>query len=128
MALVIQVGAVCLVGALLAVLLKKEEPEFALLLTVAAAAVVVWWLRGIWEDLTGLLRQLAGEAGLMPELFVPLIKTVGIALVSRICAGICRDASQEALAVLVEATAAFCAIGVSLPLLQAVWQLLQELL
>lgn len=42
MALVVKVGAVCLVGALLAVVLKKDGPEFALLLTLSAAAVVLY--------------------------------------------------------------------------------------
>lgn len=128
MALVVKVGAVCLVGALLAVVLKKDGPEFALLLTLSAAAVVLWWLREIWEQVGAFLRQLASVTGLAPELFAPLLKTVGIALVSRVCTGICRDASQEALAVLVEITAAFCAVAVSLPMLSAVWDMLQELL
>ena len=128
MALVVKVGAMCLVGALLAVVLKRDGPEFALLLTLSAAAVVLWWLREIWEEVGAFLRQLAAVTGLAPELFGPLLKTVGIALVSRVCAGICRDASQEALAVLVEITAAFCAVAVSLPLLAAVWDMLQEFL
>ena len=128
MALVMKVGAVCLVGALLAALLTKDGPEFALLLTLSAAALVLWWLRGVWEEAGEFLRRLAAVTGLAPELFGPLLKTVGIALVSRICAGICRDASQEALAVLVEITAALCAVAVSLPLLAAVWDMLQELL
>ena len=41
MELIVKVTAVCLVGALLAVLLKKSNPELALLLALAACVIVL---------------------------------------------------------------------------------------
>ncbi len=125
---VYKVGAVCLVGALLAVFLKKSSPDMAFLLVLAVAAVVLVWLQDILRDVTDFLRSMAQVSGLAPEVFVPLLKTVGIALISRLGAGLCRDAGETTLATLVEIAAAFGAIWVSLPLLQAVWEMLQTLL
>lgn len=128
MELVCKVAAVCLIGAVLAVLVKKGSPDFALLLVLAAAVVVLWWLREVWLETAEFLHQLLGASNLAPELFQPLLKTVAIALVCRVGSGICRDAGQEALASLVEIAAAFSAIWVTLPLLAAVWEMLQEML
>lgn len=125
---VYKVGAVCLVGAVLAVVLKKSSPDMAFLLVLAVAAVVLVWLQDMLRDVTDFLRQMAEASGLAPEVFIPLLKTVGIALISRLGAGLCRDAGEETLATLLEIAAAFGAIWVSLPLLQAVWEMLQTLL
>ena len=92
---VIRLCALCLTGALLAVLL---------------------------------FTQLLDWGGLPTDLFLPLVKTVGIALVSRTGSDLCRDAGESAMASLVETAGAVTAILVSLPLFQAAWDMLRGLL
>ena len=62
------------------------------------------------------------------ELFTPLIKTVGIALLSRTGSDLCRDAGEGAIASVLETAGAVAAIAVSLPLFRAAWELLRSLL
>lgn len=62
-----------------------------------------------------------------PELLAPLVKTLGIALVSRLGTEICRDAGQGAMAAVLETAGAFGAVLVSLPLVRAAWELLRSL-
>ena len=101
---VLRLAALCLLGALLAVLLRRGGGELALLLVLAVCGVAVallleplGQLRDFWEE--------ASAWGQLPEqLFQPLLKTVCIAL---ICVA---------------------AIVVSLPLFRAVWDLLESLL
>ena len=64
---------------------------------------------------------------LPPELLAPLVKTLGIALVSRLGTEICRDAGQGAMAAVLETAGAFGAVLVSLPLVRAAWELLRSL-
>ena len=125
---VYKIAAVCLTAAVLSAVLKKNSPHMALLLVLAVGVVAFCWLRDILGDVTDFLRQMALYSGLAPEVFVPLLKTAGIALLSRLGASLCRDAEEETLAVMVEIAAAFGAIWVSLPLLEAVWEMLQRLL
>ena len=78
-------------------------------------------LRDFWED--------AAAWGELPaELFTPLIKTVGIALLSRTGSDLCRDAGEGAIASVLETAGAVAAIAVSLPLFRAAWELLRSLL
>lgn len=123
-----RIVAVCLVGALLAVLLKKTSPDMALLLALAVCLGVLAALTKGLEEVVTFLRELLEWGGLSAELFVPLLKTVGIALISRTGGALCRDAGEGAMAGLVEMAGAFAAILVSLPLFRAAWQMLEGLL
>lgn len=125
---VLQAAALCLLGAVLAVLLRGRSPELSLLLALGVCVVVgLLVLRGLSQVLS-LLRELMSLAELAPELFTPLLKTLGIALLCRCGCDLCRDAGQSAMASLLEIAGAFSAVLVSLPLFQAVWELLRSLL
>ncbi|MFR6394538.1 MAG: SpoIIIAC/SpoIIIAD family protein [Oscillospiraceae bacterium] len=63
------------------------------------------------ESHFALLEQMSLAGGLSEDLLRPLVKTVGIALVSRVGAELCRDANQGALATVVETAGAFSAIS-----------------
>ena len=123
-----KVAAVCLMGTLLAALLKKTSPDTALLLALAVCVAVLAALARGLEQVTDFLRELLDWGGLSAELFTPLLKTVAIALVSRTGGALCRDAGEGAMAGLVEIAGAFAALLVSLPLFRAAWQMLEGLL
>ena len=123
-----QAAALCVIGALLAVVVRRGSPETALLVTLAAAVAVLLFLSSALEELTAFLKELAENSGVSLALFGPLYKTVAIALVVKVGAGLCRDAGESALASVVETAGAVCALLVSLPLLRAVLELLMELM
>lgn len=128
MELAVQAAALCVVGALLALVLKRGAPETALLLTLGTAVVVLLSLAGTVKELAAFLEELAERSGVGQELFVPLYKTVGIALVVKVGGSLCRDAGESALASVVETAGAVCALLAALPLLRAVLSLLLELM
>ena len=125
---VLQAAGLCLIGALLALVVKRGSPETALLLTLAAAAAVLLALGPAAEEVLAFLQELAEGSGVPAELFAPLYKIVGIGLVVRVGGGLCRDAGESALAGVVETAGAVCALASSLPLLQTVLELLMELM
>lgn len=89
---VVQIAAVCLAAAILGAVLRQHSPETAAVLGLAVCAVVgVLLLRGLAEVLD-MLEELAAAGGLPEGLFTPLVKTLGIALVSRLGGEICRRA------------------------------------
>ena len=122
---VIQVTGLCVVGALLALVVKRGSPETALLLAVGAAVVVALALAGVVKEL---LAFLGSASGVSADLFVPLYKTIGIALVVQVGGNLCRDAGESALASVVETAGTLCALLAALPLLRAVLDMLLELM
>lgn len=125
---VFQVTALCLVGALLAVVVRRGSPELALLLTLGAAAVVLLSLAGPLEELLLFWKGLGDRSGVSRQLLAPLYKTVGISLVVKVGGDLCRDAGESALAAVVETAGSVCALLAALPLLQAVLSMLLELM
>ena len=125
---VIQVTGLCVVGALLALVVKRGSPETALLLAVAAAVVVLLALAGVVKELLAFLGELGSASGVSADLFVPLYKTIGIALVVQVGGNLCRDAGESALASVVETAGTLCALLAALPLLRAVLDMLLELM
>ena len=120
--------AICLIGAVLTLLLEKSHPELAILLALSVCAGLLLFGLSRLGTVLSALKQRAQAGGLSSDLLQPLVKTVGIALVTRTGAELCRDAKQGAMASVVEMAGAFCAIIVSLPLLGAVWELLRGML
>ena len=125
---VLRVTALCLTGALLAVLLHRSGGEMALLLSLAVCGVAAMVLIEPLEELRDFWEDAAAWGELPVELFTPLIKTVGIALLSRTGSDLCRDAGEGAIASVLETAGAVAAIAVSLPLFRSAWELLRSLL
>lgn len=123
-----QIVALGLLGAVLAALLKKHTPELALLLAVAVCgATVLAAVRGV-REVWAFLEDLLAAVEISSTLFLPLLKTAGIAVVTRIGADLCRDAGESAVASAVEMAGAMGALLAVLPLMQAAWEVLRSLL
>ena len=67
------------------------------------------------------------ETELSPGVVTPVIKCVGIGVVTRLAAELCRDAGQGASAAAVEVCGAACAMVTVLPLIRALLKLITDL-
>ena len=94
-------------------------------LAVCGAAVML--LAQPLEELKGFWEEAASWGQLPVQLFVPLVKTVGIALLCRTGSDLCRDAGESAIGSVLETAGAVAAIVVSLPLFRSAWELLRSL-
>ena len=121
-------AALCLVGGIFAALLKKKTPELAIMLSVAVVIVVGTELLQTIRTVTAMIESLAQLQNLPQDLFAPLLKTVAIALVSRLGSDLCRDAGESVMASLLDICGSFGAIVVSIPLFKAAWDMLQSIL
>ena len=128
MELVTQAAGLCVIAALLGLVLRRGSPEVTLLLALAAAAAVLLALGQPLGELLAFLDSLTARTGVSPDLFRPLYKIVGIALVVKVGTGLCRDAGESVLASVLELAGTVCALLVALPLLRAVLELIGELL
>ena len=125
---VIQITALCMVGALLALVVRRGNPEQALLLVLGCVVLALLSLVGSIRELLEFLAELGERSGVARELFVPLYKTVGIALIVKLGGEVCRDAGEAALAAALETAGSICALLIALPLLRAVLSMLLELM
>ena len=127
MELTSRVTALCVVGAILALVLKKTSPEQALLLVLCAVVAGLALLADGLGELVGFLRELGERSGISETLFVPLYKTVGISLVAKVGGDLCGDAGGAPLASVGETAGTVCAGLAAMPSLRRVLELLMEL-
>lgn len=128
MELTARITALCVVGAVLALVLKKTSPEQALLLMLCAGIAGLALLGDGLGELVDFMRELGERNGVSETLFVPLYKAVGIGLVVKVGGDLCRDAGGAALASVVETAGTVCALLAAMPMLRAVLELLMELM
>ncbi len=124
----LKLTALGLTAALLALVVKKQSPELALALSLCACALGAGLLLKGIVPVLNLARSLADRAELEGSLTAPLWKCLGLGLLTELAASVCADAGQSALAKLVELGGGLLCLVVSLPLLQAVLALIEELI
>ncbi len=120
----LKLAALCTVCILPVVLLRKQTPEQALLLTIAILAVSAARCVSLALPLMEELRALFDRAGIEPLYLSILLRTLAAALVTRLCADLCKDGGSQALASAVETAGAVAALAIAMPLLKAVIELL----
>ena len=96
-------------------------------LTLCACALGAGLILSYVRPILTLAKSLAERAELDGTLTAPLWKCLGLGLLTEISASVCDDAGQSALAKLVELGGGLLCIVASLPLLQAVLALIEEL-
>ena len=82
------------------------------LFAAAAAAVAVMLLGTV-----GLIARARDAMGVPGTLLQPMLKCAGIAAISKLCAELCKDASQGAIAAADEIAATLCATAVAMPVI-----------
>lgn len=127
MGVIEQLAAVAVAGTICAAVVKKQAPDVALVVTLCAVALILVTAVEVLEPVRELMDELGERAGLSAAVLAPVIKTVGIALLTRVCAELCRDANESGIAAAVEIAGGGCALLVCLPLFQAVLELILEL-
>lgn len=125
---ILRIVAIGVTGALCALVLRRHLPDMALTIAlITGAMLMALVLRGI-SSLREFLDELTALSGLSPAVLSPLLRTVGIALVSKTAAELCRDAGEGGIAAAVETAGAVSALCVALPLLRSVVTLVSSLL
>lgn len=123
-----KIAAAAVTAALFGTVVRRDSPELALLLTVTAG---VWILTAVLDGLgaaAAMAERLAQLAQMDAAVAGPVLKTVVVALVTRITAEICRGAGEGGLAAFVETAGTILALTAALPLMAAVLTMLEELL
>ena len=81
----------------------------------------------LFEPILSFLTRLRTRANLETGLLAPVMKAVGIGILTQITSRICADAGESAVATLVELCGSILALYVALPLLEAVLEMVESM-
>ena len=123
-----KIAALAVAAALCALVVRQNAREIGLVLALLAGALILGQALGAVEAIWELLEELGERAGLLPAVLDPVVKTVGIGILTKISAEVCRDAKESGIAAFVETAGAALSLYVALPLIRAVLDTVSELL
>ena len=124
----LKIAAVAISAALCAVVVKKQVRELGLVLALTAGAVILAAALETLQTVRELLDELAQTAGLEPAVLAPVVKTVGVAIITRVTVEVCKDAGEGGIAAFVEIAGSAAALYLALPLVRAVLSAITGLL
>ena len=125
---ILKITAVCIIAAVFSLVIRKSNPEFALLIGVAVALLCIWGVIELLQAVSQRIHQWLDASLMEQEFFVPLIKCVGISIVSQFGIGICKDAGQSAAAVGLELCGNITAAWCLLPLIEHLFRMIEDML
>ena len=128
MGTLLRFAAAAVLAAAAALLLRRSNPELQIPLAAAVCVFVLWGTLKLLEPVRLLLERAAALSGLGGVYFLPIAKCAVIGIVTKGAADLCRDGGQSAMAGAVELGGAAAALVVSLPLLNALLDFVEQLL
>lgn len=119
---------ICLIVAVLCVLLRQYKPEYALLISALGGTMLLLFLVGQIVPAFSTLKTFLSRFGLEAFYFTVALKAVGIGYITQFIADTCRDAGQGAIASKAELAGRSGIFLLSIPLLQKILELAEQLL
>lgn len=124
MELIIKISAVALISALCTLLIKRQNSEQSFMLGIAAAVVIFLAVFGFLSEISDFIKELISLSGVSASVFLPVIKCMGIAIITKLVCELCKDAGQAGIASAVEYSGSVAAVYTALPLLKTTIKLL----
>ncbi len=120
----VSAAALCIIGAVTAVLLKQYCREQAVLSTISVCVMVTAAVLYSIAPVIDKLEYLFSQTNLDNEYLRSLLKAVGICYITGIAADICRDSGEQALASAAELWGRISLVLLTLPMIDALLSLI----
>lgn len=127
MELIFKAAGIALTAAVAGLIIRRFNPELSLALAGCAVAIIAMGALSLAGELKELIKTVKTIAGTSNVLLAPILKCVGVAIVTKLTSELCRDSSQAALASAVELAGTLCALGISMPLIMGALKLIGDL-
>jgi len=122
--IIIQVVAVGIICAILALTIKRQSPEIAIIITLAASILIFFMVLPALIYAVGIIQNLGSHLDSRIA-YVPLVlQILGIAYVAELGAQVCIDAGESAIAAKIELAGKVLIMAAAAPILLDVLQMI----
>lgn len=125
---ILKVSAFALVATVIIVLIKQEKKEIGVTISILAAASIAIYGITKLEDVTDLIFNLIENSGVNAKYLEIILKVVGIAYIIELTKDVCIDSGERALAGKVEMTGKIMIVGMTIPIITGVIEVINKLL
>lgn len=132
MALILKGVGLAFIALIAILLLREASGRFAVLVRVGAVvllfAIVVGELSFVFGSLFADVRDIISQDEFLNSSVSVMLKALGVALVGKICADICKECGENGIAEGVEALSGVIILSLSLPMLSKILSFASEML
>lgn len=122
--MIIKIAGVVLCGIPAFILLRQYKSEYAVLVQLCSVIIIFFMIFSQLEDIIVFFNSALDSAGIKVDYISSLIKAMGVAVITQFAVDLCKDNGETALAGQVEFAGKVLILGVSLPLLRGIAQLI----
>lgn len=122
-----QVIAGAMIAVVLGLAMSKQGKDITLLLSVAGCCMALVAAINYLKPVVQFVEQLQSVGNLNGNMLKIMLKSVGIGLVAEIAAMICNDSGNSALSKAVQILAAAAVLWLSIPLMTALLDLVEQI-
>lgn len=124
----IQIGAIGVLGALLAVQFKNGKSEYGIYISIALSMFIFVHIVGQLEMIVGAIAKIGAEIQIQKTYISTLLKMLGVTYVAEFASAICRDAGYQTIAQQIEIFSKLTILALSMPILLALLETIQAFL
>ena len=95
---ILKIIGLALITTISVIILKQQKPEIAVIVGVAGSVLIFFYLVDMISDVFGLFETVVSKTNIDSELFIVLIKIIGIGYITEFSANICSDSGNSAIA------------------------------
>ena len=125
---ILQIVAIGLTAAVLALIVRQQRPDIALLISMAAGVILFLMVLGNIQAVVTAVSSLAGKANLDSVYLSTVLKVIGIAYIAEFGAQICKDSGEGTIASKIELGGKILIMVLALPVLTALVEVVLKIL
>ncbi len=128
MLVIIKLIGIALALVVAVVIIKHTKPELAPIVLMAGGVVLSLYIVDMLEEVFGVFTKILETTKINIELFVILLKIVGIGYLTEFSCGLCNDSGNSAIALKLQLAGKLTIFIMSIPIISKLIDLLVELI
>lgn len=125
---IIQIGAIGVLGAILAIQFKNGKSEYGIYISIALSVLIFFSIVGHLETIVQVIKSIGEQVQIKSTYVMALLKMLGVTYVAEFASAICKDAGYQTIAQQIEIFSKLTILALSMPILLALLETIQAFL
>ncbi len=125
---IVKIIGVGLIALIIIIILKQYKPEFVIYVSLLAGAIILLLSLDKISGIISLLNNLSTKANVNNQFLTILLKITGIAFLTEFAVSICKDSGETAIASKIDLGGKVIIVGMSIPIISALLELMIKIL
>ena len=132
MALILKGAGIAFIALIALLLLRETSGRFSVLIKIGTVvllfALIIGELAVVFGELLGDIRDVISQEEFLKSSMSVMLKALGVALIGKICADVCKECGENGIAEGVEMLSGVVILSLSLPMLSKILGFASEML